>query len=54
MNKSFLYNAELIMKILFISVVYFVSAKAVSPLSLVESGSVFAIWPPTGIALTFL
>ncbi len=54
MNKSFLYNAELIMKILFISVVYFVSAKAVSPLSLVESGSVFAIWPPTGIALMFL
>lgn len=54
MNKSFFTYTELIMKILFISVVYFVSAKAVSPLSLVESGSVFAIWPPTGIALMFL
>ncbi|MCX6074344.1 MAG: MASE1 domain-containing protein [Campylobacterales bacterium] len=41
-------------KILFIAVIYFISAKMVAPLSLVESGSVFAIWPPTGIALASL
>ena len=33
---------------------YFLSAKLVSPLSLSESASIFAIWPPTGIALVFL
>ena len=33
---------------------YFVSAKLVSPLSLSESSSIFAIWPPTGVALIFL
>ena len=39
---------------LFIALVYFLSAKAVSPLSLVESSSVFALWPPTGVALAAL
>lgn len=34
------------------ALLYFLSAKAVAPLSLVESGSVFAIWPPTGVALS--
>jgi signal transduction histidine kinase len=37
-----------------IALLYFLSAKAVSPLSLVESSSVFAIWPPTGVALSAL
>ena len=37
-----------------IVVFYFLSAKIVAPLSLVESQSVFAIWPPTGIALSAL
>lgn len=41
-------------KIMVTTVVYFISAKMVAPLSLVESGSVFAIWPPSGIALTAL
>lgn len=36
------------------SVVYFFSAKLVTPLSLSESSSIFAIWPPTGVALSFL
>ncbi|MFA6195090.1 MAG: diguanylate cyclase [Sulfurimonas sp.] len=36
------------------SLVYFFSAKAVAPLSLSESSSIFAIWPPTGVALSFL
>lgn len=34
--------------------VYFISAKLVAPLSLSESSSIFAIWPPTGVALSFL
>ena len=42
------------LKILTTGVIYFLSAKAVAPLSLVESSSVFAIWPPTGIALAAL
>lgn len=33
---------------------YFISAKLVAPLSLSESASIFAIWPPTGVALSFL
>ncbi len=33
---------------------YFISAKLVAPLSLSESESIFAIWPPTGVALSFL
>ena len=33
---------------------YFFSAKLVAPLSLSESSSIFAIWPPTGVALSFL
>lgn len=37
-------------KIVIVAFIYFLSAKAVAPLSLVESESVFAIWPPTGIA----
>lgn len=36
------------------SFVYFFSAKLVAPLSLSESSSIFAIWPPTGVALSFL
>jgi diguanylate cyclase (GGDEF)-like protein len=36
------------------SLAYFISARAVAPLSLSESSSIFAIWPPTGIALSFL
>ncbi len=36
------------------SFVYFISAKLVAPLSLSESASIFAIWPPTGVALSFL
>lgn len=43
-----------IFQIILIAVLYFLSAKAVIPLSLVESDSVFAIWPPTGIALSAL
>ena len=39
---------------LLVSTVYFISAKIVAPLSMVESESVFAIWPPTGIALASL
>ena len=45
---------EYIIKIVIISIAYFLSAKVVSPLSLGESGSVFAIWPPTGVALSSL
>jgi diguanylate cyclase (GGDEF)-like protein len=37
-----------------VSISYFLSAKLVSPLSLSESSSIFAIWPPTGVALIFL
>ncbi|MCX6053140.1 MAG: diguanylate cyclase [Campylobacterales bacterium] len=51
-------NSKMIMNILFYtimtSLVYFFSAKAVAPLSLDESSSIFAIWPPTGVALSFL
>lgn len=47
-------NISLIIKIIVISILYYVSAKAVAHLSLIESGSVFAIWPPTGIALCAL
>jgi diguanylate cyclase (GGDEF)-like protein len=36
------------------SFLYFISAKMVAPLSLSESASIFAIWPPTGVALSFL
>lgn len=36
------------------SIAYFLSAKMVTPLSLSESSSIFAIWPPTGVALSFL
>ncbi|MCK9373308.1 MAG: diguanylate cyclase [Sulfuricurvum sp.] len=36
------------------SFAYVISAKLVAPLSLSESASIFAIWPPTGIALSFL
>jgi diguanylate cyclase (GGDEF)-like protein len=36
------------------ALVYFLSAKMVAPLSLSESESIFAIWPPTGVALSFL
>lgn len=39
---------------LLVSLSYFLSAKAVSPLSLSEAASIFAIWPPTGVALVFL
>lgn len=34
-----------------VSAVYFFSGKLMAPLSLVESSSVFAVWPPTGVAL---
>ncbi len=39
---------------LLVAASYFLSAKAVYPLSLGESSSIFAIWPPTGVALVFL
>lgn len=39
---------------LLVAFVYFFSAKLVAPLALGESGSIFAIWPPTGVALSFL
>lgn len=45
---------SLLFKISSVAILYYLSAKAVSMLSLVESGSVFAIWPPTGIALAAL
>lgn len=45
------FKALLLLQITFVALIYFLSAKAVGPLSLEESGSVFAIWPPTGIAL---
>lgn len=41
-----------LIKVASVALVYFVSARVVSPLSLSESESVFAIWPPTGIALS--
>ena len=51
-------NRETFSKILFYlvvtSFVYFFSAKLIAPLSLSESSSIFAIWPPTGVALAFL
>lgn len=45
---------NLIVYTFIVSISYFLSAKLVSPLSLSESDSIFAIWPPTGIALSFL
>ena len=33
---------------------YFFSAKLMAPLALGESSSIFAVWPPTGVALSFL
>ena len=54
MNNTVSTYLPLILKIAGTAVLYFLSAKAVAPLSLVESGSVFAIWPPTGIALSAL
>ncbi|MCX6075339.1 MAG: diguanylate cyclase [Campylobacterales bacterium] len=51
-------KSKIIVDILFYTVVtslvYFFSAKVVAPLSLSESSSIFAIWPPTGVALSFL
>ncbi|MFA6137895.1 MAG: diguanylate cyclase [Sulfurimonas sp.] len=51
-------KSKMIVDILFYAVVtllvYFFSAKVVAPLSLSESSSIFAIWPPTGVALSFL
>lgn len=51
-------NRKRVWKLLFYTFVtactYFFSAKLVGPLSLSESSSIFAIWPPTGIALSFL
>jgi len=51
-------NSMLFFQIIFYtfvtSFVYFISAKMVAPLSLSESASIFAIWPPTGVALSFL
>jgi len=38
-------------KVIMVAFIYFLSAKAVAPLPLIESENVFAIWPPTGIAL---
>jgi len=53
-----LINQKTLSKIFFYAVVtsfvYFFSAKLVTPLSLSESSSIFAIWPPTGVALSFL
>jgi diguanylate cyclase (GGDEF)-like protein len=45
---------NIIIYTLLTSLSYFLSAKLVFPLSLSESASVFAIWPPTGVALIFL
>jgi len=54
----FLKNSKAFVKIAFYTIVvsfaYFISAKLVAPLSLSESASIFAVWPPTGIALSFL
>lgn len=54
----FLINKKAFVQIAFYtlvtSFVYFISAKLVAPLSLSESASIFAIWPPTGVALSFL
>lgn len=46
--------ASVLLYTLVTAFVYFISAKLVAPLSLSESASIFAIWPPTGIALSFL
>lgn len=48
-----LYNNQLFI-IFIVSVTYFLSAKIIAPLSFSESNSVFAIWPPTGVALSSL
>ena len=45
---------DLVLYTIITSLTYFISAKLVSPLSLSESASIFAIWPPTGVALIFL
>lgn len=37
-----------------VAFMYFLSAKSVSTLSLTEGGNVFAVWPPTGVALAAL
>lgn len=51
-------NSSLFVQITFYTFVtafvYFISAKLVAPLSLSESSSIFAVWPPTGVALSFL
>lgn len=54
MSNRFYSIMQSIVKMMLTAVIYFISAKMVAPLSLVESGSVFAIWPPTGIALASL
>lgn len=56
--KKSVINGKTVGRVLFYTLVtalaYFFSAKLVAPLSLSESSSIFAIWPPTGIALSFL
>jgi diguanylate cyclase (GGDEF)-like protein len=47
-------NLPNLFKILAVALLYFLSAEAVSPLSLVDNAGVFAIWPPTGVALSAL
>jgi len=37
-----------------VAIVYFLSAKGVSFLSLTDGGNVFVVWPPTGVALAAL
>lgn len=51
MKNTFHPILQTAVKIVLVAVAYFLSAKVVAPLSLVESGSVFAIWPPAGVAL---
>jgi len=51
MRRYLPYHASDLLTLPLIAALYFLSAKAVAPLSLVESGSVFALWPPTGVAL---
>jgi len=54
MSNNFYPALQSMIKILLVAILYFISAKMVAPLSLVESGSIFAIWPPTGIAFASL